>query len=435
MEVKQVTPSMNRTILLSVLICVLVFFGLVTFNGVLLAFALPLVLLLAASFILQPGEFNLRVQRTLSEERVVQGVDIAVTLTLVNEGISLLSVTIEDLVPAGLKIVEGEASVAVALPAGESVELAYTVLGRRGYYQWPGVMVTAVDPFGLMYKQETIVQESRLFILPSVNKIPHIPIRPRRTRIYPGIIPIRKGGPGQTFYGIREYHSGDSLRLLNHRLSARNDQELYVNEFEQERAGDVGIILDVRQSTNLFEGGYSLLEHGVEATATLADAFLAQGNRVGLFIYGGGLDWVFPGYGKVQRERILRALAQARMGDHKIFEKLYYMPTNLFPVRSQLVLISPLKREDLADVTGLRAKGYQVLAVVPDPIAYEEQVLQGLEHLDLAVRIARLERQSLMRGLRKGGIQVVEWQVDQPFHLSAQHALGRLPALYHGERA
>ena len=31
-------------------------------------------------------------------------------------------------------------------------------------------------------------------------------------------------------------------------------------------------------------------------------------NRVGLLVYGRFLDWTFPGYGKVQRERILLGL-------------------------------------------------------------------------------------------------------------------------------
>jgi uncharacterized protein (DUF58 family) len=420
--------------LLSALICVLVFLALATFSGVLLAFALPLVLLLAAGLILRPGEVDLRVQRVLSEARVMQGTAVTVTLTLVNEGSSLVSVTIRDLVPASLKVIEGEAAIATPLPAGATVALTYTLLGQRGDYLWSGVAVTAVDPFGLVHKQKSIELDSRLLILPPVNKLPHIPIRPRRTRIYPGIIPIRKGGLGQSFYGIREYHTGDSWRRLNHRASARHEQKLFVNEFEQERAGDVGIILDVRRLTNLFEGGFSLLEHSVEAAATLSDAFLAQGNRVGLFMHGGGIDWVFPGYGKIQRERILRALARVKIEDHQVFEKLHYMPTNLFPIRSQLVLISPLKQDDLPAVSGLRVRGYQVLVVVPDPIDYEQRILPDLDHLDLAIRIARLERQSLIRDLRKGGVQVVEWQVDKPFHQSAHRALSRLPVRYRGMR-
>ena len=425
---------MKRTLLLNLLIYILIILGLATLQGVLLALALPLVLYVAAGLFWRPGQIRLSAQRALSEERVMQGTAVSITLTLVNEGDSLVNVTITDLVPLGLEVTEGAATTLMALPAGAAVELTYTLIGRRGYYHWPGVSVTAVDHFGLIKKEKQIELGSRLFILPSVNKLPQIPIRPRRTRIYPGVIPISKGGPGQTFYGIRQYHPGDSLRWLNHRASARHQRALFVNEFEQERAGDVGLILDVRQVTNLFEGGRTLLEHSIQAMSTLSDAFLAQGNRVGLFIYGGGIDWTFPGYGKIQRERILRALAQARMREHQVFEKLHYLPTNLFPVRSQLVLVSPLMPDDLPEVAGLRARGYQVLVIVPDPVHFEQDFLQDTGQLDLAVRIARLERRGLIRGLRQAGVQVIEWQVDQPFYQSASFALSRLPIGYRGVR-
>ena len=44
----------------------------------------------------------------------------------------------------------------------------------------------------------------------------------------------------------------------------------------------------------------------VNAAASLADAFLTAGNRVGLLIYGLYINWTNPGYGKRQRENILR---------------------------------------------------------------------------------------------------------------------------------
>jgi len=60
--------------------------------------------------------------------------------------------------------------------------------------------------------------------------------------------------------------------------------------------------------------------------------------------------------------------------------------------------------------------------------------LQDTEQLDLALRIARLERRILMRGLRQSGVQVVEWQVDKPFFQSARYALSRLPVGFRGVR-
>jgi hypothetical protein len=46
----------------------------------------------------------------------------------------------------------------------------------------------------------------------------------------------------------------------------------------------------------------------------------------------------------------------------------------------------------------------------------------------LAERIARLEREILLRDLRHAGIQVVNWNVEQPFEYVARAALSRPPS-------
>jgi uncharacterized protein (DUF58 family) len=66
------------------------------------------------------------------------------------------------------------------------------------------------------------------------------------------------------------------------------------------------------------------------AAAALVDTFLTAGNRVGLLLYSQYLSWTFPGYGKIQRERILQALARAEVGDSQVFSDLMYLPARLF---------------------------------------------------------------------------------------------------------
>ncbi|MCP4518842.1 MAG: hypothetical protein GY824_26900, partial [Delftia sp.] len=191
---------------------------------------------------------------------------------------------------------------------------------------------------------------------------------------------------------------------------------------------------DTRRATNLYADTSSMLEYAIEAAATLADAFLNRSNRVGLFIYGGFIDWTFPGYGKVQRERILQALSRARLQESQVFENLSYLPTRLFPIRSQLVLVSPLRGADLDDLVALRARGYQLLIISPDPIAFEAQILGESWDVALSVRIARLEREHLLRQLRQVGARVFQWQVDTPFHHIARYALNRAPLWSHDPR-
>jgi len=276
-------------------------------------------------------------------------------------------------------------------------------------------------------RQVRLEAKGQLFIFPNVTRLRHVTIRPRRTRVYAGSIPARAGGSGTEFFGVRGYQPGDSPRSINWRASARNLDTLYSNEFQQERVADVGIVLDGRLGTNSFAGGHSLFEHSVQAAAALADAFLSQGNRVGLLVYATFLGWTIPGYGKVQRERILHSLAHAKPGGSEVFSDFVHLPTRLFPPESQIVLISPLTEDDLKPLVHLRAQGYQVLVVSPDPVRFELSYLPKTKDVDLASRVIRMERKLLLQKVGHAGIQVLEWNVDEPFDQVVKRKLSRPP--------
>jgi uncharacterized protein (DUF58 family) len=266
---------------------------------------------------------------------------------------------------------------------------------------------------------------NQLFVFPPVTRLRHIAIRPRRTRVYAGSIPARAGGAGIEFFGVRDYQPGDSSRSINWRVSARHADELYANEFQQERVSDVGIVLDGRLRTNALGQGHSLFEHSIQAAAALADAFLSQGNRVSLLLYAHFLSWTLPAYGKIQRERILQALARAQPGDSQVFSALEHIPTRLFPPESQIVIVSPLIDDDVLPLVQLRALGYQVMAVIPDPVSLELSYLPPDPAVEVASRIVLMERALLMQRLQRAGVQTLDWKVDQPFDLAINQKWGR----------
>ncbi len=271
--------------------------------------------------------------------------------------------------------------------------------------------------------------KGRLFVLPPVTRLRHIAIRPRRTRVYAGTIPARAGGPGTEFFGVREYQPGDPPHSINWRASARSIELLYSNEYQQERVADVGIMVDGRLRTNEFAGGHSLFEHSVQAAASIADALLNQGNRVGLLLYSAYLGWTLPGYGRIQRERILHALANARTGDSQVFSDLENIPTRLFPPESQIIFVSPLIEDDLKPLIQLRAQGYDVLVVSPNPVKFELSYLgRSNPNVDLAGRVLHLERVLLLQRLQRANIQVLDWDVQEPFDLLVKRKLSHAPA-------
>lgn len=417
---------MLRPFILVALIFGLALAGLATLNGILLALSIPLVVYLGLGLLSAPAPLDLSLTRAVTLLGEEGGDSAELSLHLTNHGPQLAELLVRQTLPPGLACVSGSLTVAAALSPGQSLALSCTLRGRRGDYSLPPVRLRAHETFGLFRSQARLSppDETAFLLLPHYEPL-HTPIAiwPRQTRVFAGYIPARVGGVGVDFYGVRDYQPGDALRHLNWRAIARHDRQLFSNEFEQERVADVGLILDARQRSVRLAGDEGMFEHGIAAVAALADAFLAAGNRVSLLVYGQFLDWTLPGYGKLQRQRILQALARAHVGDSQVFDRLENLPVRLFPPKSQLALVSPMLPDDVTQLTGLVAHGYSLLVISQDAVAFEAERLPASPARALATRVARIERRLLFRRLQQAGIHVENWDMHLPF---AQLAASRL---------
>ncbi|MCS7062284.1 MAG: hypothetical protein RMN25_14155, partial [Anaerolineae bacterium] len=143
-----------------------------------------------------------------------------------------------------------------------------------------------------------------------------------------------------------------------------------------------------------------------------------------MVIYGGAITSVFPGYGRAQKVRILHALGRAATGHNEALHNLDRLPTRIFPAQSQIVFIGPLNRDDTALLTRMRARGYAVLVVSPDPIRFEAGRMAASQlEIDpavqnMAVRMLEVERRLVLRRLRQAGVHVLDWDVTQPLDRS-----------------
>lgn len=416
---------MYRPILLSVLVYGLLLAGLISLRGELIAFAIPFLVYLLHGFWTAPEELNLQIQRKISHDRITPDAEATITLTVTNLGADIEELSFEEKIFPRLQIRDGNTRHLIRLPKGTSHTFSYVVSGRRGSYRFDGTQTTAVGLSGLIYREQYFKSNERLFIFPEFRRLKRAAIHPRRTRVYAGTIPARVGGSGIEFFGVREYQFGDSPRTVNWKVSARHAESLYSNEYQQERVADVGIVLDARVRTNLFRVHHSLFEHAVTAAAALSDVFLAQGNRVGLLIYGAYLGWTYPDYGKIQRERIMQSLARAEVGVSSVFAGLEHLSPRMFPPESQIVLVSPLVSDDLEVLIQLRGRGYQVLVVSPDPVKFELGLLPNSKETETAARVVRMERDLFLRRLGRAGVQVIGWDTSIPFDQAVGPSLNR----------
>ena len=418
----------NKTLTVGLIVFSLLIVALITRDGNIARMMLPFLAYLGMGILQTPRQEKLRfsANRTLAQTRSDGIVSVHVNLTVQNRALEMVHLFIHETVQAGMKITDGELGQWATLPPGESTELNYTFTAERGDFSWNSIRIWVSDPLGLIETELLLPANDRIQIRPKIKKFKAIPIQPHATLHSPGSIPARLGGSGTDFFGVREYHSGDPLRSLDWRLTARHPRKFYTKEFEQEEIAEIGLILDARESTDLRIGEESLFEHCVGATASLAEMFLHQGHRVSLLVFGATMSTAFPGYGKMQLHRIMGCLAEAKVEKgNSAAAYLNFIPIRMFPSHALIVIISSLVSADRLLFQRLRAYGYQALLVSPDPIDFAYPTLAQDISSRLAIRAVRVERQLKLNNIAQLQIPVIDWQVSRPLFPLVRNALTR----------
>jgi uncharacterized protein (DUF58 family) len=416
---------MHKALTLLLIIASLLLAALFTHNGDLIWMALPFLTYLGIGILQSPAVNEIHLLTTRSvEKKGTDGISsIEVSVAVSNQGTALVQLCLSDPLQAGMSLIDGRIKQSMALQAGESALFKYIFRSERGSFTWKTIRTVVSDPFGLIEIELDLSAEARIQVHPELNKFRPFPLWPQRTLHSAGSIPARLGGSGTDFWGVREYHVGDPLRRLDWRLTARHPRKFFTKEFEQEEIADIGLILDARRKTDLRVGEDSLFEHAARATASLAEVFLRQGNRVGLLIYQQPIINLFPGYGKVQLNRILRTLAQVTPEEDGSLNSLLLLPIQMFSSHSLIVILSPLTPGDWRLFPRLRAYGHQVLLISPDPIDFAQRILPTDPTTKLASRLTRLERQLEICNITQRWIPVIDWQVSQPLSPLVRNAL------------
>ena len=214
----------------------------------------------------------------------------------------------------------------------------------------------------------------------------------------------RRPGPGMEFLGTREYAAGDSVRTINWPASSRARQ-LIVNQYASERSSDVVVFVDL--TTEVEVEGHPVLEGCIRIAASLAQAYLEQGDRVGLVGFGARLRWVAPRLGAQAYHRIMDEMLAAAINLSFVEPSLTRLPRSALPTGSLVFVVSPLlERAVLDSIADLRRRGHGVIVIDMIGVAEPSQAQRASE---LSSRIWRLEREALLSALTDLGVARVPW--------------------------
>jgi uncharacterized protein (DUF58 family) len=174
------------------------------------------------------------------------------------------------------------------IPPGEERTGGYRGrLVERGRYRLGPLRISSEFPFGLFNRKLTLHQSETIYVYPRLGQLTRRWLGRHRQALAGADRRQRRPGPEGDFYGVREWQSGDSLRLIHWRSSARTGK-LVARQFEQPHNRDAAVLLDLWLSDSPSEAELENVELAVSFAATvLADLCRQGGGNVSLGVLDG----------------------------------------------------------------------------------------------------------------------------------------------------
>ncbi len=231
-----------------------------------------------------------------------------------------------------------------SMAGGEEKELEYTLRPvERGEYQFNDINVFVRSPLCLLVRRIKVEQPQMVRVLPSYLALRQFELLAYSNNLSEaGSRKIRKIGHSLEFEQIKEYVTGDDIRSINWKATARKGGQLMVNNFTDERSQQVYCIIDKGRVMKMPFEGMTLLDYAINATLILSRVALIRQDRAGLITFSEQIGQVLPADRKAsQMGNILEALYnQQTKFLESDFEKLYALVRTRITQRSLIVLFT-----------------------------------------------------------------------------------------------
>ncbi len=182
--------------------------------------------------------------------------------------------------PTGIDVTTEVRTVLVPAGAGASLDL-HAVSRRLGEIRWPLQPARLAGPLGLAWWSRKLQGDEHSVVVPAMLSLTESAVGATLA----GSRASHAIGPGAQVEQLRDYRSGDPLRVIDWRATARRRQ-LVSRDFAEDQHLDVVVALDVGRSSRIQCGELDRLGHYVNATARLAQHVVAQDDRIGLVLFG-----------------------------------------------------------------------------------------------------------------------------------------------------
>lgn len=170
---------------------------------------------------------------------------------------------------------------------------------RRGEYSFGAVNVFVFTPLGLVKRRYQFAQGKQVAVYPSFLQMRQYELLAATNRLNEvGVKRIRRIGHSLEFEQVRPYTTGDDVRTVNWKATARRtnsrDTTLMINAYQDERSQPVYCLIDKgRVMRSPFEG-LTLLDYAINASLVLSNIALLKQDRAGILTFSDHVGQLLP---------------------------------------------------------------------------------------------------------------------------------------------
>jgi uncharacterized protein (DUF58 family) len=273
-------------------------------------------------------------------ERLSNGEPNPVELTITNKMPFIITVHIIDELPSQMQ--ERNMDIKRTMAPNETIEVKYNMNPtQRGAYTFGDLLLYFQSQLGFVQRRQSMEADETASVYPSFSQLGQYSLLAKTNSAEQGSNRMRKIGQSMEFEQIKNYVSGDDIRTINWKATARNGG-LMVNNYTDEKSQQVYCIIDKGRLMKMPFYGLSLLDYAINATLALSNICLQKQDRIGLMSFSDKMGSIIAADRKpVQRENIMQVLYKENTSFMESdYEMLYMQVRNKLKQRSLLILFT-----------------------------------------------------------------------------------------------
>ena len=181
------------------------------------------------------------------------------------------------------------------LESGEQKSIQYQLRPtKRGVYSFGHINIFVSSPLRLVKRRMKFEDPKEVPVYPSfiqMRKYELLAISNDLVNL--GIKKVRRIGHNMEFEQIKDYVTGDDIRTINWKATARRNQ-LMVNNFQDEKSQQIYSIIDMGRTMEMPFDGMTLLDYAINASLVISNIAIKKDDKAGLISFNSKIKSIVP---------------------------------------------------------------------------------------------------------------------------------------------